>query len=527
MIRRFGVLGISLLCFATIISCEKDFNDVGSNVVNNTKFETGEILLDVEITSSIDDPNLNLKSVRADNIAIGTLGEYWLGVYNNKNAKKIEASIVSQLSLPSNLKTEDVKKAAINGEIDSIFVLDKVILKLPYTATNIGKEADGKPKFRLDSVLGNKEIFTSLKVFRNNTYLNVLDPKNPINSNSFQSDKEYEITDETIDLLNEDPGFTFKPNATDTLVKITRSYSDGRTFNSEIKLSNKAPFIAIPLNKDKMKKLFWDEFKNSNFKTVAAFNNYFRGVIIKSEGDNGAILPISLLATAASASIDFHYTITRFEKKEGEVDLVYKDTVPTNYSFPLSGVRNSTYKMTAATVAAPANNFTIQGTAGTMAKIKIIDDSKLKELRANNWLINDASLSLYVNQTINTDKKIVPQRLFIYQDIDKSPTQISDAYTEASTFGGNLESTGDIPEKYTFSITDYISRLLRAEENTTIDPLILKVYNPTDNPIVDRTIDTNVKSYNWNPRAVTLLNGNEVSNGTRKAVLKISYSKEK
>ena len=532
MIRKIGVLGISLLCLATLVSCEKDFSDVGSSVVNNTKFETGEILLNVEIeTIDISDSNpISIyKSVRADNISIGTLGDYWLGVYSDDNYKAIEASFVSQLSLATSPKIKDLKPAAEDGDIDSVFVLDKVILKLPYKATNTGTGTTERPIFRLDSVLGNKDIPTSLKVYRNGTFLNRLDPSNPAKTNSFQSNHNYD----ELELLNEDLGFTFKPNPTDTMLVLTRNISNGNTYQDTIRLANKAPFLTIPLDMAEMKRVFWDKFDSDEFKTADAFNSYFRGLIVKTEGSDGAMIPLELSGNSASATLDFHYTITTFEKKEGITDLVLKDTLPKTISYPLSGVRNSIYKMSPATITPPANNFTVQGTAGNMARIKIIDDLKLQELRANNWLINDVSLAFYINNTINADKNIIPQRLFIYQEKDNgsggvSPTQLSDAYKEAASFNGNLGLSDDgVPEKYSFRLTDYLSDLL---DGTTSDisPLVLKTYNnTTDNPVINGILNTNVSTYNWNPRGVTLLDGNETANGTKRAVLKISYSKEK
>lgn len=529
MIRKIGVLGISLLCFAAIVSCEKDFNNIGNSVVDNTKFETGELLLDVEITP------INIESVRADNITLGNSAQYWLGGYKSGNYKTIQSSIVSQLGLLGSLKTEDVKAASEDGQIDSFYVLDKVVLKVPYTATNIGKESDGKPKFRLDSVLGNTDIATSLKVYRSGTYLNSLDPTNPTKSNSFESNYDYysQISDPINDLLNEDAGFSFKPSPVDTMLVLTRNISNGNTYKDTVRLANKAPFLTVPLDMAKMKALFWDEFKNDQFKTAEAFNTYFKGIILKTEGTDGAMVPISLLGTSASASVDFHYTITTFEKKAGEAALVLKDTLPSTYSFPLSGVRNSIYETSAATTVTPADNFILQGTAGTMANVKIIDDTKLQELKANNWLVNDASLTFYVNQTISTNKDILPQKLLIYQNKDNgnggvTPTQISDSYKETTTFGGSLGlSEDDKPEKYNFRITDYLSDLLDGT-SSDISPLILKVYNdPTDNAVKSNALDINVRTYNWNPRGVTLLNGNETANGVKRAVLKVSYTKEK
>ena len=532
MIRKIGVLGISLLCLATLVSCEKDFSDVGSSVVNNTKFETGEILLDVEIETidiSESNPLSIYKSVRADNISIGALGDYWLGVYNNDHYKKIEASFVSQLSLATSPRIEDLQPATANGEIDSVFVLDKVVLKLPYKATNTGTGTTESPNFRLDSVLGNKDIPTSLKVYRNGTFLNRLDPDNPAKSNSFQSNHDYE----QLELLNEDIGFTFKPDPTNTKLILTRNISNGNTYKDTIQLANESPFLTVPLDMTEMKRIFWDKLDSDEFKTADAFNSYFRGLIVKAEGSDGAMVPLNLNGNNDSATLDFHYTITRLEKKEGITDLVIKDTLPKTLSYALSGVRNGIYKTSPATITPPVNNFAVQGTAGTMARIKILDDLKLQELRANNWLINDVSLSFYINNTINTDKNIIPQRLFIYQEKDNgsgsvSPTQLSDAYKEAPTFDGNLALSDDgTPEKYSFRLTDYLSDLLDGTTNDN-SPLVLKTYNnPTDNPVINGILNTNVSTYNWNPRGVTLLDGSETANGAKRAVLKISYSKEK
>lgn len=524
MIRRIGILAVSLLSLTAIISCERDFNDVGGSLVNNSKFETGELLLDVEITSAKDDINLNLKSVRADNISIGNLGEYLLGVYKGDNYKGIQASIISQLGYAPNLKNQPVSGT------DSIYNLDKVILKIPYPATLIGKSA-GITAFKLDSILGDPTKPTSLKVFQNETFLKRDNPSedNPARLNTYLSNQEYLGTN----LLNEDENFTFSPNAKkDTVYTYSRinRVDPSKTYLEEVKVKSlttektSVPFLAVPLDITKMKNLFWDKFNDSEFASRKAFNEYFYGLKIVASGNDGSLVPFKL---TSNASVVFQYSISILEGTE------VTDSVNREYSFPLSGVKNSKYIMSDATKATPPNSFAIQGTAGTMAKVKILNNTKLEELRAKNWLINDASLTFYVDKTINKNKNIVPQRLLLYQNIDKGAkgivsTHLTDAYKESDSFGGSLEvSEDDKPEKYNFRITDYISDLL---DSTTSDisPLILKVYNtPTDAALKGRTLDINVRTYNWNPRGVTLLNGVEAANGTRRAVLKISYSKEK
>lgn len=77
-------------------------------------------------------------------------------------------------------------------------------------------------------------------------------------------------------------------------------------------------------------------------------------------------------------------------------------------------------------------------------------------------------------------------------------------------------------DNYVFKITDYVSDLLSGETN--YNPMLrLKVFNNTDAQIADTTYTR----YNWNPKSVSILNGDESLNGARRAQLKISYSKKK
>ena len=69
-------------------------------------------------------------------------------------------------------------------------------------------------------------------------------------------------------------------------------------------------------------------------------------------------------------------------------------------------------------------------------------------------------------------------------------------------------------------ITDYISELL-AGNTDNLPALGVRVFNPTDLPV--SSVDTVVRNYNWNPKAITLLNNN-TQNTSRKPKLKISYS---
>lgn len=552
--KKHTYVGVLFLSLAGIVSCEKDFTDIGTGVISNTEFSTGEVVLEVEIIQN------NITSVRADNISLNTLEEYWLGVYNTPYAEKIEAGFVSQLSLPSDLV---VSEASIN-DTTTVYSLDKVILKIPYTSVFVSKEADGKSKFRLDSILGNPSIPTELEVYRNGTFINRLDPADPSKENSFSSDFVYQEEE-----LLTAAGFTFKPSAVDTVFYFNRAdrsiaLNSATRIQDTLKLSTAsslaAPFLAIPLDLDEMKRLFWDKFEDPDFSSSAEFQTYFKGIILKTKGADGALVPINL-ASESTPSIDFFYAKTILKGSD-----VIENTTST-YSFPLSNARSSTYTMSPASMSVPNENFIIQGTAGASATVKILGVNLLElensnpldpileykdkdvnndgfldleelasltdEINQEGLLVNDALLTFYVNTVASPDADILPQKLLIYKNIEMNgrvtPTHIEDSYTEFASFGGGLLLDEDgTPERYNFKVTDYISNLLDGT-NDDLPTLELKVFNKvTDLPVNGSgALDVSVKTYNWNPRAVLLLNGDNTTNGVKKAQLKISYTEKK
>lgn len=504
IIRKSAYAGVLFLVFSGVISCEKDFTDIGTNVVANTKFSTEEIILDVEVTER------DIDAVRGDNISIGTIGEYLLGVYKHKDYEKIEASIVSQIVKPTTINVSE-------GETDTTTVtsvFDNAFLKIPYTATNIGKNSDGTPKFKLDSVLGDVTKNLSVKIYRNNTYLNILNPQDPSKGNVFSSDFVYDKGE----LLNDDANFSFVPNVNDTIYDYTRTLKSGQTFKDTLKLSNANPFLVIPLKKSLMKSLFFDKLTSDDFASQDALNNFFRGLIIEASATESFLLPLSLRGNL-NPSIEINYTNTVERKSNGTV----KDTIKKTASFLLGGVANRFYNMTKETNSTNADQVIIQGAAGKYGDVKILQGNQLSNLRANNWLINDATLTFYIDQDRDTTN--VPEKLFLYKE--ETSSQIKDAHKDGQTgfqvFSGDLKKENNKKDHYSFKITDYISDVLGGAKTKNYN-LTLKVYNSTDSPFASNRLDTIVNSYNWNPRAVTIFNG--AKTGVRKAQLKISYSKK-
>ena len=510
LIRPLFYIGGLAFFLSAVISCEDDFTDIGTTIVSNNQFTTNDTVFEVFVVGK------DIERVQSDGIRLGgTLGQYLLGVYNNGNYKKIEASIVSQLALPLNLSLVDRE---YDPDTTVVTTIDTVFLRLPYQATRTGTDAIG-PIFDLDSIIGNREQPFTLNVFRLSSFLNLLDPDDPSRTNTFFSDDAYELFSEKLNVFEDTQ---LVPNHRDTAQFVLRRLSTGAIYGTDtIQYNNANPYISIPLKRDVIKQLFLDEYGSAELSSQEAFNNYFRGIKIQAEGNSGSLISLDFDNAALQPMIDIYYTNTVL--RAGGTIVV--DTIKKNDRFNLSGIRNSEYKMTPS-LPPTFNKVAVQGTAGSMAQVNILGSGQLEYLRLQNWLINDATLTLYVDKpTVGSDTIATPFRLYIYKDGTNAngqpvPSQILDALTEGTdALDGNLNLDGDRnPDNYTFKITDYISELASGDLND-LQPLGIRVFNPTDLPLTDTIVDT----YNWNPKAVMLLN-HEAANGARRATLKISYS---
>jgi hypothetical protein len=525
IIKKSAYVSVFLVVFSGIISCEKDFTDIGTTIITNNVFSTDKILVDIELE------NKEVDRIRTDNINLSTgqYGQYLLGVYNNASYEKLEASILSQVQLATNLQYTDETYGADTTVVSTI---DTVFLKLPYQATLTENDASD-PTYSLDSIFGDQEMAFTLNLYQSDEYLSTLDLEDPTQISNYFSDEEFLTTGSP---LNSVIDYQFTPNKNDTTFIVKRRLSDSNLYDVDtIKITTTSsdvplPFARIPMDEAKFKTLFFDKYESAEFSSQDAFNNYFRGLILEATGDNGALISFDFnnrVSAAFNPSIEVYYTNTVLI---GGTQVF--DTIKKSNSFPLSGIRRSLYKM-GSSPSISNEQIKIQGTAGSEGSITLFgaadtDDNgvpdQLDELRLKNILVNDALLTIYIDQSVASD--FAPERLYLYKDYVNPNSQaivqshLKDVFTGASTFGGSLETDDDGKMKYTFRIPDYISELLNSE--TDYNPkLSIKALNTTD-LILNDTI---FRPYNWNPKMVTLLNESS-TNGDKKAELKISYSKK-
>lgn len=519
----------------SIISCEKDIENVGVNLVENGVFDTQKY------NSSVTAYNQNIIKRRASK-----LGQYLLGTYSNNDFGSLEASIITQLS-----PTTDFEDFGLDP------VIDTVLLTLPYQATNLA-DANLAPEFELDSVWGNQSKVFNLNVFELQSYLNTLDPNDPANELVYYTDQTYNYNPSSL------YSGQFKPDPNDTIMFVERpevildfttNQKDRdtiRTFVSENGQSKLVPAIRLGLDED----YFINNFlPNANLmQSTSDFVQFFNGLYIQATlaSDPASIMSLNLSSAATNITIYYtnsvltnetivsidangNETIISETDLNGDGDTV-DESVPVrtkqSLSFNFNGITTNTYlRNYSSSQAEPILNnpntlsgdekLYLQGAAGSIGVIELFTLDDILELRNKNWLINEANLTFYVDQT--SDTSIAPERLFVY-NYDNN-RYLTDIFSEGFTsFDGTLERDEDNnPYRYIINITDYISEVLKSDDPIEFSKLAVKVFNGSDEPTQTTTLDTEIGDYSWNPKGV-VLHGNQSLDIDKRLKLEITYT---
>jgi len=496
----------------SLMACERNFKDIGIALVDNNKFNTNHLV------SAVISYNKKIDSVRTD-----SLPQYVLGVNINNTFGKTTAAIAGQLALPLN-----GTDFGINPTIDS------VILDLPYYSTKTGTEKilePGKtdsiivPNFKLDSIIGDQSKPLQISVSELGTFLNTLDPNNPTKRKFYYSNKNYNTIGTPL------YSGSFTPNANDTVAFIKYKDLSGNVFDADtIKRSGSIPSIKLPLDESFFKNNFISQSKSEAFSSFDAFSHYFRGLYITTTGQDGSL--ITMPASNGSITIFYSNDITTVDSTNVSTTVRTKQKM----IFPFRGIKTNKfehdYSFATSTIQSKLLNpdklngddrLYVQGASGSMVVLKLFSNGSLDSIRSKNWLINEASLTLYIDKNLSGSN--IPKRLFIYNFDDNS--HLIDILAEGTTvLGGTLhyDNNGD-PSFYKFRFTNYMSQVLKSDNPRKLSKLAIKSFSPFDIPSFLSLSDTIVKSFNWNPKGVVLFGNKELSD--KKLSLDIYYTKLK
>jgi len=136
MKKSFLKISSLLFLFVVLISCDKDFNSLDSDVISDDHFDL------VYDEASVVAYSKETGEVQANNLPLNALG-----IYKNDFFGKTTAHFVTQVELSSE-----------NPNFGYNPVIDSVYLYVPYfVESDVTTESNGERIYELDSVYGNPE----------------------------------------------------------------------------------------------------------------------------------------------------------------------------------------------------------------------------------------------------------------------------------------------------------------------------------------------------------------------------------
>ena len=520
-----------------ITACNKDYNTIGINLINNKAFNT-----------NVEEVPIFVKMKKIPPYVVNQIQTFQLGKYNDNIYGKSEVTYMSQLTMETVSPIFGIFKQddEINGMEDNIAcipekeTLKDVFLDIPFftnvddddndgvinlydvDSTDPESDSDGDglsdiaekqtgqnplnpdtdgdgildgedtesinpdgnaTVYELDSLMGNSAAKFKLKVNELDYYLRAYDPEsnfekyqkyysnNEIPSNfsgTVLFDDEIEINSKELVFWKEDDPET--PDEDE----------------SEAIKERLTPRIRVPLDKDFFQKRIIDNEGSQDLANNENFKLFIKGLVIKAYDFSD---PLLMILDFNEAEVRLVYGYQKYDKKDTPDDTsddVVEESEET-YKLKMEGYKINSFKNDPY----PASIFTevydtinnpksvyLKGGEGVMAEIELFKNNDgidiLEEIRAKQWLVNEANLSMYIDKEMLSSNGgiIEPSRLYLYDIKNKAP--VIDYFIDNSNgpkesenkviHGGIIElDEDDKGLMYKIRISEHIKNVIRKD----------------------------------------------------------------
>ena len=453
-----------------IAACDNDFNDIGANIIGADNFEYGDLE-----SYTVNAVTQDLGPVETVDLPVNPLG-----IYNNPVFGLTKAHLVTQVLL-----------ATENPTIGNNPVMDSVVLKIPYFSNKVTDNSASSTKsiYKLDSIYGPAASKIKLHIYESGKFIENFDPLTPTEVKHYYSDQNADFFNaKGTALLNngalaENDEFLFNPEehveTLDTLNEVKHV------------MKREAPGLRVFLNKDffttKVLQAPAGKLLNNNI-----FKEYLRGLYFNvdysgSEAGNLAMLNIK------GGTIALYYKWDKLvPRKNPDGSQVYDssnqpiyDIVKTKKVLNLTFTGGKSISLPENTPNPTTNTdrLYLKGGQGSMAVIDLFGrdsngfSQQLQDLRAKKWLVNDASLTFYIDNTTMGTETYEPNRVYLYDfknkktiidyDADQSTNASKPKYAKV-VYGGIIKKSNGRGTEYKIRITNHIRNLLKYQDSTNV-----------------------------------------------------------
>lgn len=515
---NFAIRGLaSILVLAFLLSCENEYSEVGTNLINS-----------IEVQPAYESENVVAYSEKYNSIQANGFNELFIGKYTDPVYGFSEAKVLTQLNLPQT-----------NPDFGVNPVIDSVVMTLPFYSQQLQEN-----EYQLDSVYGEGSF--RLNIFQSNQFLRDIAP----GADGDFEDRQLYYTDQLDQFL---PNIESEPIVTSQVIKPTELTEPvilfERTAEGETDTLSLSPRLRIKMPvqyfEDKIINTPNPEVLSSN----SAFKNYLRGLLIEAEQQQ----PVSSMSMFDFGNEDANITI--YYRSENQVEAQDGEEVDEfNYNefvLNFNGIKLNLYDndfgvdLSNQNLEEGEENIYLKGGEGSSGIIELFKgpdsngdgvSDELEELRSNNWLINEANLDLYVNEEIATTSKNRINRVFllniddgkVLEDFNRDPTASENPNTSRQIHLGPLTRDEDGNPFYRIRLTSYINNVINNDSTSVRLGLFVtpNVNQPNLVEVRDSQLGTSeniLRSTMVTPRGI-VLHGNQSAIEAKKLKLRIIYT---
>lgn len=505
----------------SLVSCDTDINTVGGDLLGADQLGGLIQKQDFDVVAF----NTTVNPVQTNNFRTIRFGTYFDPLYGTS-----EYEFVSQMSLPR-----------ANPDFGDNVVLNKVILDIPYFSRPVLETVDGT-EYVLDSIYGNQNI--NIRIYENGYFLNSFDPQDLSSPATYFSDLYTEVDANKGVLIHSEDDFEVSALEVQTTI-----VND----EGEVEVTERfAPRIRIELEKT-----YWENTilnaPAANLESSNAFQNYFRGLLFQIEGftGNGTLMDLDIANAVVELQITSEFDI---DNDPTTADDPIDSSIELNFNGNrVNFITNNFNPGIIADIQAANDDVNgeerlyLKGGPGSIALIDLFGEDldgngeadALTQLIEDNPIVNEASLTFYVDQSLVEAGATEPERIMIYDyenNVLLADFALSDQISDLNNAGGHwgrLEREGDSETsagvKYTLRLTEHINQIIAGNaENVRLAVAVTQnVTILTNSDVSDQTTPIPVESIPTGAAYAhegTVLHGNLSNDPDKRLKLEVYYT---
>ena len=484
-----------IVCFLFFISCNKEYNTIGTDFLRSDTFDTNVEYVDVAVKQKRIPP---FKSIA---LPIYQLGKIQDQIFGNRDATFVTQLGLEELNpifgITSQTKEEEGDDSNILIIKENELVVD-AYLDIPFYNNTFDSDGDGvideydvdpfdiysdsdgdgladvlersngtdpldpdtdddgildnvdtdtiNPRqgatvYDIDSLIGNREASFKVKVQELDYFLSTYDP-----SNNFETFLKYYSNDQVIENFTGKVLYDGEVEInTEEIVIYKEDDPDTDDIDESTQVKERlTPRLRIPIDKDYMQSKIIDMEGNIDLSNQDNFNLYFKGLFLSAYDFSD---PLLLILNYADASINIVYEYDRYNRND-TTDDTSDDTIDREektFKLNLTGNQINILKQDPLSpeISKALNSNSedlkrvyLKGGEGIMMEIDLFDDGTgndiLGEIKSNGWLINEANLTMYIDkEAIDMSGGIIEPSRLFLYDIE-SKAPVVDYFIDQS-----------------------------------------------------------------------------------------------